>query len=287
MNGKELPDASSGGSVACSGFSLLYKMGFKTIILVGQDLAYTGNKSYVDGAFQDEMPEEDTSGMIMVKGNYEDKVPTELIMKVYLEWFEMYIEGAKKHQDVRIVNATEGGAFIKGTELAELHEIIEESCLKEVNYTEIIDSMEPDLTDDEKKKAVEYLQSIPEQLHEMKENAEQMQITYKKLMKVSKSGNLSEKNCKKHLKKIKKLTKKIQEKRTLYQLIDITMSPAEFVVLSEYYYEDKNKTKDMQEVVRKGTLYSEMLSMCIGLLEEIAEELLFGTEERKADKSIG
>ena len=121
----------------------------------------------------------------------------------------------------------------------------------------------------------------------MKENAEQMQITYKKLMKVSKSGNLSEKNCKKHLKKIKKLTKKIQEKITLYQLIDITMSPAEFVVLSEYYYEDKNKTKDMQEVVRKGTLYSEMLSMCIGLLEEIAEELLFGTEERKADKSIG
>ena len=38
INDKVLPDVSTGGSVACSGFSLLHKLGYETIILVGQDL---------------------------------------------------------------------------------------------------------------------------------------------------------------------------------------------------------------------------------------------------------
>ena len=42
-------DVATGGSVATNVFSLLYKIGLKTIILVGQDLALTGNKSHADG----------------------------------------------------------------------------------------------------------------------------------------------------------------------------------------------------------------------------------------------
>lgn len=46
-------DVATGGSVATNAFSLLYKIGLKTIILVGQDLALTGNKSHADGTFQE------------------------------------------------------------------------------------------------------------------------------------------------------------------------------------------------------------------------------------------
>ena len=38
--------------VACSAFSLVYKLGFSRIILVGQDLALTGNKTHADGTFK-------------------------------------------------------------------------------------------------------------------------------------------------------------------------------------------------------------------------------------------
>ena len=53
INDKVLPDVSTGGSVACSGFSLLHKLGYETIILVGQDLAFTDNKSHADGTFEE------------------------------------------------------------------------------------------------------------------------------------------------------------------------------------------------------------------------------------------
>jgi len=278
INEKVLPEAASGGSVACSGFSLLYKMGFKTIILAGQDLAYTGNKSYVDGAFQEIMPEEDTADMVMVKGNYEDKLPTELVLKVYLEWFEMYIEGMKKHNDVRVVNATEGGAFIKGTELATLHDIIKETCVKEINYSKIIDGLEPDLSEKERKNALEYLYSIPEQLDKMNGNAEQIRKAYKKILNICKNGRIEEKECEKQLHKIKKLIKKLVDKKELYQLADITLSPMEFIVLSEYYYKGEDEQKEIQETARKGVLFSEMMMKCFGLMKELAEELLLSIE---------
>ena len=45
MNRIPFYSVACGGSVACSAFSLVYKMGFSRIILVGQDLALTGNKT--------------------------------------------------------------------------------------------------------------------------------------------------------------------------------------------------------------------------------------------------
>lgn len=52
MNGIPFSTVSCGGSVACSAFSLVYKLGFSRIILVGQDLALTGNKTHADGTFK-------------------------------------------------------------------------------------------------------------------------------------------------------------------------------------------------------------------------------------------
>ena len=95
-------------------------MGFETVILVGQDLAYTDDKSHADGTFRETMPKENTESMIRVKGNYQDTVPTLTNLKIYLEWFADYIKGAKERGNFRVINATEGGAYIEGTELMTL-----------------------------------------------------------------------------------------------------------------------------------------------------------------------
>lgn len=60
MNGIPFSNVACGGSVACSAFSLVYKLGFSRIILVGQDLALTDNKTHADGTFKEKMDVIDT-----------------------------------------------------------------------------------------------------------------------------------------------------------------------------------------------------------------------------------
>ena len=66
MNHKEWAAMDVGGSVATAAFSLACYLGLGTVIMVGQDLALTGNKTHADGTFKEKMEELDTSKMKMV-----------------------------------------------------------------------------------------------------------------------------------------------------------------------------------------------------------------------------
>ncbi len=283
-NGKAFYNVSGSGSVACYGFSLLFKMGFNTIILVGQDLAYSNNRSHADGTFSEKMKEENTENMIMVKGNYEEKVPTLLNLRMYLEWFEKYIEGMKKLEKFHIINATEGGAYIEGTELMTLKDAIEETCVEEFSFETCIAEMESEFTEDERRKAVEYLHMIPEKYNEIIKNAKLLKKAYQSLEKNSKSANLNKENNLKILKRIKKYTKKCHENDG-FQLVEMTMPSAEYIIRSEYYYEGENAAEEMQEAARKGIKYSELLQMCAELLKEMAEETLLPIPLEKSESN--
>ena len=108
MNGKEIYQLPGGGSVATLVFSLVCHLGFDKIILVGQDLAFTGNKSHADGTFKETMAVEDTKDFLMVPGNVEKMVPTREDFDNYRKWFEEFIEYWKGIKDVQFINATEG-----------------------------------------------------------------------------------------------------------------------------------------------------------------------------------
>lgn len=273
MNGKTFLNVATGGSVACNGFSLLYKMGFETVILVGQDLAYTDNKSHADGTFQDKMPKMDTENMIMVKGNYQDKVPTLQNLQLYLEWFEDYIEGAKKNGSFRVVNATEGGAYIEGTELMSLSDILDEVCGEEIKFSEKIEQMESDFSETERKKAVEYLHTIPDDFSEIQKNARELKKLYQNLERMSRSGNIHQEKLRRLLKKIKKCNNRCEEK-DVYQMV-VTMIPvAEYIVLSEYYYEGDSVEEDLQTTAQKGVRFSNLLGESAALLKGMSEDLL-------------
>ncbi|EOS44183.1 6-hydroxymethylpterin diphosphokinase MptE-like protein [Lachnospiraceae bacterium JLR.KK009] len=275
-NKKKFYDVSNGGSVACCVLSLLYKMGFNTIILVGQDLAYTDNKTHADGTFAEKMEEKDTRNMHMVKGNYEEKVPTLMNLRIYLEWFEKYIEGMKKYGsgNVRVINATEGGAYIEGTELMTLKEAIEKECNgEEIDFQSCIEHMESEFSDEERRNAAEYLHSIPEKYEEIKKGAKLLKKAYQSLEKSSKSGNWDKEKYLKTLNKIKKLIQKCYGNDG-FQLIDLTMPSADYIIRSEYYYENDDVMKDMQETAQKGIKYSELLETAAGLLKKLAEDTL-------------
>lgn len=282
INNKSLPDVSTGGSVACSGFSLLHKLGYETIILVGQDLAFTDNKSHADGTFEEKMPTIDTKDMEMVKGNYVDKIPTRMDFRIFLTWFEEYIHDIKEaNPAIRVVNATAGGAYIEGTEIRALDDIIEEVCKdipQEINFTERIEALEPEFTEEEHKKAVEYVKNVPKNFEQMFKDAKELEKAYQRLGKIGKSGTVEKKGCLKQLKKIKKITTRIEEAEE-YQLILASIPIAEYIVRSEYYFEGDTIAKETAEIARKGKLYCEVLEECTMLLKELSEETLLTIEE--------
>lgn len=274
LNGKRFPMVEMGGSVACMLFALLYKLNFRTIILVGQDLAFTNNRSHADGTFQEKMPERDTKGMRMVKGNYEDRVPTAPYFKVFIDWFEDYIKGGKEYKpDFRVINATEGGAYIEGTEKMTLREALKEigEGLEEVDFAEKINGMKNGLEEEEQKKAKEYLGTVPGNFEKIVRDAEELNKSYHKLQKIGKSGNAEKNGCEKQLKKIKKITKKIIAMPE-YQLIEVSMPVADYILRNEYFYENKNINSEIAETGRKGILYSELLGACAKMLKKESEE---------------
>lgn len=272
-SGKRHGGVDSGGSVATSVFSLLYKIGFTRVILVGQDLAYTGNKSHADGTFSDVMEEEDTKNYIMVEGNLEENVPTISNLKVYLEWYNMYIEGIqKRNKDFRVINATEGGAKIKNTEVMTLHDAIEQECTKEVDIQECLSRLQPMFSGKSREWAQGYLKGLPEKFHELAKNARKAKGLYVKLDKVCNKKNIDKKEYVSVLKKIEKIIKKI-ETNEVYQLVCLTMVNAQYILWSEQFLHEETVKKEGRELARKGILYTENVGKMAELFGEFSGEI--------------
>lgn len=126
-------DIQSGGSVATTVFDMLLNFGCNPIILVGQDLAYTGREIHCTGTYHNDdwLPginrfknlECINQGVIRrrkikyVPGYGSGKpVITDFVFDLYKSWFE----DSASRVSVKIVNSTEGGAVIKNTVEAKL-----------------------------------------------------------------------------------------------------------------------------------------------------------------------
>ncbi len=115
-----------GISTAHMAYEVARHMGCNPIILIGQDLAYddTGNThapGFILGERQSLFAEFDK---INVPGNIQPVVQTCDGWFTGIKQYEKRIDG----WDGRLINATEGGARIRGTEIATLREVIDEYC---------------------------------------------------------------------------------------------------------------------------------------------------------------
>lgn len=283
---------SCGGSVATTAFSLLYKLGISTVILVGQDLAYTNNKSHADGTFHETMEEEDTSRFPTVEGNYEEKVPTRNDFRIFLEWYNQYIEVCKKYSkqygvDFRVINATEGGAKIKGTEIMTLREAIEETCGREECIQSCLEKLSPMLSGENQKWAEDYLKNMPREFHKLITDANRIKKLYEKLDKICRRRNIDQKEYLNLLQKLEKQIKKI-EKTDMYQLVSITMSNAGDILRGEQFLSEDTFQAEGQEIARKGILFMENVVKMAVVFEEYAEETFqnLGSDDNGAEEVV-
>ncbi len=262
----------TGGSVATNAFSLLYKMGLMRIILVGQDLAFTDNKSHADGTFKTKMEEEDTKGFIMVEGNVEKEVPTTATLKFYLDWYDKYIAGIKENEEnFRVINATEGGAKIKNTEIMTLHEAIEQECTKEVDIQECLKKLPPMLDEKSKEWAENYLDGISDDFFALAKYAQDAKKLYRKLDRICNKKNLDSKEYISILKKIKKAINKI-EGNDMYELINESLVNAHYIILAEQFLHEDSVQEEGKEMARKGMLYTDDVAKLAKLFGEYMRE---------------
>ena len=262
-----------GGSVATHIFAFMYMIGIKTIILVGQDLAYTNNRSHADGTFKKSMPEVDTSKFIMVEGNYEKEVPTSSDFKVYLEWYEKYIAGFQSEDpEFRVINATEGGAKILGTEVSTLKEAIEKECINDINIQEIIDSIEPMLDKEGQEWAAEYIRNIPLKCEKLKCDAKVAKQLYVKLDKICSRKSIDRKEYLSILKKLDKILKKI-EAQAMYDLMVDALPDAQYILMNEQFLEYGTIQEEGKEIARKGILYMDIIAECSEIFSDYYNEI--------------
>ena len=123
-----LGDIQSGGSVATSLFDLLRLMEFDSIVLVGQDLAYTNREIHCIGTHHTKQWFSRNTNRLESIENINEKVlkkrhiqyaksiqgkrlPEDYILSTYKRWFETALEGIL----FPVYNATQDGAIIQGS----------------------------------------------------------------------------------------------------------------------------------------------------------------------------
>lgn len=264
---------STGGSVATNAFSLLHKIGLKRIILVGQDLAYTNNRTHADGTFSDEMQEVNTRGMRMVEGNCEEKVPIAEDLMQFLDWYNNIIPAIQERiPDFHVINATEGGAKIKNTEVMTLKHAIERECNKEVNIEKCLDQLKPMLDEKGRKWAVEYLKRTPDECHKLKIQANKLKKDYIKLDKLCTRKHIDSKEYIHLLKSIQKGIQKL-ESLLMYQMVDISLSDVKYIIKQEQFIHERSLSEEGKEIARKGILYMKLVAQCGDVFQQYAQEI--------------
>lgn len=166
----------SGGSVALDALAMSIVMGFKKVILIGQDLALTGGKQYADGEKID-TEKVNRDGMIVVKDIYGNDIITKADYRDFIRNIE---DVAYANPDVEIIDATEGGAFKRYTTIMTLQEAIDMYCNREYPLKEIIESVPRRFTNDGAIRIRKELQNMKTHIDEigllMKKGAEECRL---------------------------------------------------------------------------------------------------------------
>lgn len=256
----------TGGSVATSAYALAEYMGSEVMILVGQDLAFTDNKSHADGTFDDKMEEvEGISIFPQVEGVDGKKLYTAPDMKAYLKWYEDEIA---EHPEYKVIDATEGGALIKGTEIIKLADAIDKYCYEEIDIQEHLEHLPKLFREEETEYVKKYFGALPEKAKKLLIQINRTKCEYQRLGKMVKQ----KKNTGEIVKLSKKLSEEIEklEENEVYLLMVGFMAGYEYTLRATLNQENED---EMFSFIRQGEVYLENMGKILKLIIPMLEEL--------------
>ena len=274
----KIEEAETGGSVANAAFAFAQAMGFKTIILIGQDLAYTNNKIHAGKNSDENKIDTEDSEYIMVKGVCDDEVITDSIMCAYRRWFEDRI---KDYPDLTVINATEGGAFIEGATHMRLDEALSKYCVgKNTDFRKVIDQCGYTFTDEERSRAIDIIKNTENNIRQIKNNILERKKIYEKLDMLNRKHKYNTSEFKKTVVEAGKIEKEIEDSLDM-ELVKLFVNKADVSVKNKLREKEGNIYEEIKLVVDAGTELLDGYALACDKLQSTWEEVhnLVETEE--------
>lgn len=277
-----------GLSCANVAFAVTAYAGCNPIILIGQDLAFTDDKIHSDlthTKFEGNNDSKLADGTI-VEDVYGNQVRTNQIYNLFRFWIEKQI---RFNPSLCVVDATEGGAKIAGTEIMSLSEAIDKFCKKTLSY-HMNDCLEKrNITKTEYlNKYQEIIRDGKKQLEILKDIQKKAEKYYEKLIEYYEIDLLNEKQSKEMLKRLeegKKLINYIEKQ-------DTVISFYKQIIMQEAIYEKKEGNAIEPDIIkRKIQLHANLFGMIkrstVLIIEKYQEMIEFITLKGKERNGEG
>lgn len=271
--GYPIPSFASGGCVSSEAFVLALYLGFRTIVLIGQDLAFTGGSTHtkeatVGRALSDEQYKQRRK-IVEVEGIDGTMLETDFQMWFYKQWFEKVI---KMNQDqIKVIDATEGGAKIEGTIVQTLAETIEQECRGELDIYEIEKQIPPAFTPEQQKRLLKQLRGMKKEVADFTEKIDGMIKRQEALVDAMEKHLMPQEKLLEELRRINQQYEEISQE-TILNFISMYAHKEEYELGDIIYTEE---TMEPKELLEQGLrLYKGYHNGARMLAEDIEEILM-------------
>ncbi len=264
-----------GGNVSGGAFTVCEFLGIKTVILIGQDLAFLNGKHHADGR-NDGVP---LTAAKEIKGINGEMVLSNDMWIGFRDFFERRIAA---NPDMRVIDATEGGALIEGTEIMTLAEVADKVCTKEYDLQKIFDDLPNAQSDKEYEEMLEREEQWLEQLDMIAENSKELEVLSRQLLRISKYQSIDDAAATKKLNKMDKLRLEIYETRINTLMEEFWIE--DLYSIPDYTFMVRNNEEAIPVFESAMKFYGKYPEDCMSLKKELQEAIAKGKEDYEKEK---
>lgn len=267
--GEEMPAMiETGGSVANNAFSVAQYLGFTKIILVGQDLAYTDNKSHTDKAYGANLNSVNIAEKekLMVDAVGGGKVLTSYVLNAYNGWFEQQI---LKYPELKVINATEGGAVKRGACEMTLSDAIEKECKGNIDFKKLIDGIPQLFSEEQQGMIMEEIKHMDMLIDEYISKVKSGIRGYDRLYELYVKGKANSREYNRVLSDLEKVNY-MCDNDPVMQMAEIYNAKDNYEAQGEVHNTEKNERKELERVKNIGI---KMLNSYVDALNEIKRDV--------------
>lgn len=276
--GKHMYVLSAGGSVATFAFVLARAWGYHEIILVGQDLALGNNKVH---AGKDDIDTFKLSqDKIEIEGYYGDKVYTSPDYNFYREWYELVLAQKIDGDELKVINATEGGAKIEGTIQMPLQEAIESVKVEPFDFEKTIKEMPCTFNEQQQEKVIQMWKDSVAHMNQLRYKLQRGIRLIDQGIQMIKIHTYTVSKIKKIQKEIGKIAEECNNFDEII-FVDYYISPEQGDVLGDVFSIKEDNVEECIRMFSKMRGYMESMYDATEDIENLFKELLNDKENIK------
>ena len=263
--GIKLPKLKTGGSVATTAMSFLLEIGVTDFILVGQDLAYTGDKSHAEGSLRASWDMDLSVNECMVEGYYGGQIRSSGEFVTYRKWFERKMMA---RPDINVINSTEGGARIEGCVQMPLSEAIEQYCGVTFDAEDFFAKGEPLMKEAQRTDFLRFMSETKGELSYLEEKVSEALKVYDEMEKTIIDNKYRNPRFAKLFARTKDISEDIKDRGVTYY-VECLVQEEMTTIMDRVYESEADERAELLAGVRNGREYFEMIKKGIEQMKAI------------------